>query len=65
MDNTTYAVTNEEPEDDQVIKFDLELKLRNLGAEEGAFVLAILDCCREKIIVKTKGGEPTDTPPND
>ena len=56
MDNITYAVTNETPENDQVIKFDLEYKMRNIGAEEGAFVLGILDCCREKIPLPKKAG---------
>ena len=55
MDNTTYAVTNEEPKNDQVIKFDLENKMRLIGAEEGAFVLGILDCCREKLNLQAKG----------
>ena len=29
--------------------------MRNLGAEEGVFVLGILDCCREKINLQAKG----------
>ena len=56
MDNITYAVTNETPANGDVIKFDLEYKMRNIGAEEGAFVLGILDCCREKIPLPKKAG---------
>ena len=36
--------------------FDLEYKMRNIGAEEGAFVLGILDCCREKIPQQKRAG---------
>ena len=49
MDNFTYAVTNETPENGKVKKFALEYKMRWIGEEEGVFVLGILDCCREKI----------------
>ena len=30
--------------------------MRNIGAEEGAFVLGILDCCREKIPLQKRAG---------
>ena len=30
--------------------------MRNIGAEEGIFVLGILDCCREKLPQPTKAG---------
>ena len=56
MDNYTYAVTNETPENGQVKKYALEHRMRNIGAEEGAFVLGILDCCREKINMSKKAG---------
>ena len=52
MDNFTYAVTNETPENGEVKKFPLEKSMRHIGAEEGAFVLGVLDCCREKITEK-------------
>ena len=56
MDNYTYVVSNETPVNGQVKKYALEFRMRNIGAEEGAFVLGILDCCREKIPVPTKAG---------
>ena len=46
---TTFAVVNEEPTNNKIVKFPLEAHMRKLGGEEGAFVLGILDCCREKL----------------
>ena len=56
MDNITYAVTNETPVNGQVITYNLEFKMRHIGAEEGAFVLGIMDCCREKIPPQQRAG---------
>ena len=53
---TTFAVTNEEPKKNKIIKFPLEAQMRKLGGEKGAFVLGILDCCREKLNEQNRAG---------
>ena len=53
---TTFAVINEEPKKDKIVKFALEAQMRKLGGKEGTFVLGILDCCREKINELNRAG---------
>ena len=61
MSNTTYAVCNEATKRTK-IRYPLEMNLRSLGTERGGYVMAIFDCCRERLSDAMRGG---GDPPED
>jgi hypothetical protein len=50
QDNYTFAVSN----DPAKPNYPLEAMVRRLGTEPGAYVFAVLDCCREKFDATAK-----------
>ena len=46
-DGNLYAICNSE--DVSQMSFPLDQFLRSIGKMDGAYVLAVLDCCREKM----------------
>ena len=54
MDNTTYAVCNEATKRHK-IRFPLELNLKALATEKGSYVVAVFDCCRERLSDAMRG----------
>ena len=53
MDNMTYAVVNSDNKDKY--RFALEAQLRTLGRIQGAYVIALFDCCRMKVHPDLRG----------
>ena len=53
LEGLTFAVLN----DVKKRRFPIEMFLRNLGTNEGAYVVAILDCCRSRCDPAIKRGK--------
>ena len=53
LEGLTYAVLN----DAKKRRFPIEMVIRTLGTNEGAYVVAILDCCRSKCNPAIKRGK--------
>ena len=64
MANTTYAVCNEGVKRTK-IRYALELNLRSLGTEKGGYVMAIFDCCRERLSEPMQGSNDPALEPRD
>ena len=54
MDQTTYCMLNSTTK----LRYPIEAMLRDIAQEHGSYVVALLDCCREKIDSEmfTRGG---------
>ena len=65
MENTTFAVCNGKKENERrsKLRYPLEQQLRSLATEPGAYILAIFDCCRERLSEAMRGG--ADAPAQD
>jgi len=64
MANTTYAVCNEGVKRTK-IRYPLELNLRSLSTEKGGYVVAIFDCCRERLSNAMSGSSDPNAEPRE
>ena len=53
MDNCTYSIHNRT---DRRWKYPLEKQLRTIAKAEGSYVVAVFDCCREKLRLEQMRG---------